>query len=267
MLSNTVFLFLKDALPVFLLCSLLLSMTRYSQIKYPLSTIRLFVTITFGVIVAAILSAFTQQISALIDGRGYELLSILLLFMSYLLFLILTKYLNQDLKFNLNIMQYLIALILVSNGIDFLVYLQGYWLITGATQAIAIGIVIGLGICSSLAIILFFLVDLLAVNKQRTMAWTIMLFFSAGQLLQVSQLLNQIDLLANSPAVFSINTVIADDSALGYFLNSFIGYTSSPTFIELSIFIGALILPFIINRHNTKRPSNLVQANSVKESL
>ena len=267
MLSNTVFLFLKDALPIFLLCSLLLSMTRHSQIKHPLSTKRLIVTIILGVIVAAVLSTFIQQLSGIFDGRGYELLSIVLLFLSYLLFLILTNYLNRDSNFNLHIIQCLIVLILVSNGIDFLVYLKGFWSITDASQAIAIGIVIGLGICSSLSILLFFLIDLRPFNKQKVMAWTILIFFCAGQLLQVVQLLNQIDLIANSSTLFNLEVFIADDSALGYFLNSFIGYKSSPTFVELSIFIGAIILPLIINRYNTKQSSNLVQTNSVKESL
>lgn len=267
MLSNTVFLFLVDALPIFLLCSLLLSVARQNQIKHQLSAKRLIVTIIFGVILAALLSNFTQPISAMFSGSGYELWSTLLLLLSYLLFLILTKYISQDLKCNVHIIQCLIVLILISNGTNFLVYLKGFWSMTDASQSIAIGIIIGLGICSSVSILLFFLVDLRPLGKQQILAWTILLLFSAGQLSQVAQQLNQMDFLENSSAVFNIKEIIADDSALGYLLNSFIGYKSSPTFTELCIFIGAFILPLIIKCYNTTSLSNLVQTNLVKESL
>lgn len=233
MLINTVILFLRDALPIFVLLSLLRVYvgTPWKQLSLGFAT---------GILLAAVVVLNQQIISQWSFGAGYELLKSLTLICAYLMsaWLIIN---NRNSVFWLA--GAVVAVFVVPRSAEFSIYVVGFWLQKDALVPIVLGTTLGLGICISVAILLDVILG--SVKRRYLVQFTFSLFI-AGQVANVVLLLQQIDWLTDPGPLWNMSAFISDESEYGHLLKVLIGYEAAPSSYYLSTLCFALLLPFAI---------------------
>jgi high-affinity iron transporter len=139
----------------------------------------------------------------------------------------------------------IIALVIALNGSNFLVYIIGYWPQNGAVRPLLLGMVLGLGICISIGILLYFSVMFCDQNIYRFTSVLLMGLYGAGQLNHAGNQLLQADLLPESDPLWNANGIISESSELGHFLTALLGYDATPTAWQLGIYLTGLALGIV----------------------
>lgn len=248
MLINTVILFLRDALPLFIILVLLLALQSRFELKK-----RWFIHgISLGVIFTISIHLIIDYIAQAFDGRGLE---IMLIFLGFTFYLIVISYLYIALFKQKNttipIVHYICILTIFAlgftlNGTNFLIYLMGYWTQSGAFKSLLIGVVLGTGICTSISVLLYFFVMYIQNNFYLQTPVILLLLNAAGFVLHSIGLLYQIDILPSANLLWDLNFLINENSELGRFLTAFFGYDATPTFLQFIIYIVVLVVPLAI---------------------
>lgn len=245
MLINTVILFLQNALPIFVITTLLL--ISFSTKELALISIKWRIS---GVVITAvttfILSENLENISVTYDGMGVELflsLSYLLIYVfSIFLFVFNDKHFTKQFGF---LVFYIITCI---NGAHFIIYLANYWTQAQQVDSMLIGIILGGGICLSISILLYFLLKSADYNLYFHTSKYFLLLFSLGQLMHAIVLLQQVDILSSSQALWDSSRFITEDSEVGQLLTVLFGYESTPSLLQLIIYIIAFSIPVMISK-------------------
>ena len=244
MLINTVILFLRDALPIFIVFVLLLGLFE-EKIK-PRSW--LYFALMLGITLALILLVNINWVSELLDGTGHETLNALLICISYFMLISLVVIANNSGVSIHKLTALLIisgALSVITNGTDFLIFLTGFWSNTDNATSLSLGIILGSGICFSISVLIYFLIHYLKERFSEKIIQTILILYSAGQLSKVTILLAQADLLPATAIAWNSDVYISDSKELGHLLSSLIGYESSPTYLHVITYLLAIIVPYI----------------------
>ncbi|MDC8829276.1 FTR1 family iron permease [Alteromonas gilva] len=236
MLINTVILFIRDTLPVFLMLSLLLAQQGASFWHLLSGTV-------VGWMLALALYFNLAAVSALFDGGGLELIKsavLLLLLCGLCLFL-------ERLRGGQSAQAQRLSFVLMTgltlvNAIHFLVYIVAYWSAPKAGTAMIVGNVIGLGISMSVGVLLYVLTKALAIVL---LQHTLLTVFVAGQVAGIALLLEQINLLPNQTRLWDTSGWVADDSEYGHFLNALMGYEATPTGAYVMIYVCSVLLPVL----------------------
>ncbi|WP_339767422.1 high-affinity iron transporter [uncultured Paraglaciecola sp.] len=233
MLINTVVLFLRDALPIFVLLSML---RVYADTDWRY----LLCGLAMGILLSTIVVVNQHTVSQWYQGAGYELLKCATLIAAYLLAARLVT--TKGTRFGL-LATIIVAIFVVPRSADFSVFVVGFWFQEDALSPILFGTTLGLGICISVAI----LVDVIFSNLNKpSITRCAFALFIAGQVANVVLLLQQIDWLTDPGPLWNINNVIADESEYGHLLKVLIGYEAAPSSFYLSTLLIALLLPLII---------------------
>lgn len=254
MLINTVLLFLQSALPIFIIITLLL--LRFTTTPEVFVTNKcLSVIIVLAILLVFLLSQYMEITSQLFDGKGTELISslgfILIYFCSALLFLFDNKNDFINIKKTLALLVFL--LVFSFHGLHFVLYLTNYWTQSmpfeaSAFESLFIGIILGVGICASLAILLYFLLRYSDASIHIKTSCYFLLFFAIAQLMQSIVLLQQVDVLPLSDIIWNSTNFIAENSELGQLLHVLVGYETTPSFMQLIIYLTAFIVPVFISQ-------------------
>ncbi len=249
MLINTVILLLRDGLPIVFMLVLLLSSMKHNLAKQRL-TLWLRNSLFISMVVVTIQLIFIDEIAHWYDGMGIELLfsisfvGIYLFMLSYLFVNTLSK---QSKVQQQKLTQYsatgIFVLVFSVNTINFLVYLVGFWSQTQLLVSIFIGMLLGVGICISVGILLYFILQLNKPRSQRRLNNILLLVFACGQLTQAIHLLLQMDFLPSAMTLWDSSALINESSELGYFMTALVGYDARPTTLHLSLYLLALLLP------------------------
>jgi high-affinity iron transporter len=243
MLINTVILFLRDVLPLFVLLSLLLVMR-------PIGKIWLSFASGFGLLVCLFFINQIDYISEKFDGAGMELFFLFCHLLVYLAvwfvgYLQISGGAQSNGMWKITMSMMLVITVII-NGTNFLVYFNGFWSQVDAPQSILVGTLLGLGICLSVAVLLYFSLLWLAQTWGRSAVLLALLLHTSGQLSDSLNLLVQIDWLEYSQPIWDLSGLISDQSEFGHFLNVLIGYRASPSIDQLFLYLLALALPLLV---------------------
>jgi len=261
MLINTVLLFLHNALPVFIITSLLLRYFSVNNIE--LNNRKWLLFCVFLTIMASFfLSSNLESLSQEFSGKGSELfLSVgaILVYLSIITLIILSNIhhcvaVKKCLAF---ITFFIISSI---NGAHFIIYLLHYWTQAQQEETIVVGIILGGGICLSITILFYFLLRYMDKNIYSKISGYFLLFFALGQLMQAIVFLQQVDILSSSQPVWDSGHLIAENSGIGQLLTVLFGYETTPSLLQLFIYTVALIIPLVC----TKLPYILLFLNGKK---
>lgn len=249
MLINTVLLFLQSALPMFIIISLLL--LRFNAASTSLETSENWIKISFlSCLLVFILSQNMEEISQLFDGKGTEIIFsfgfILIYFCSVHLFLFDNK--DHITKVKKHLASTLFLLVLLLNGSHFFLYLNGYLTQSLQFESLLIGIVLGVGICASFAILFYFLLRYCDSFIHTKTSCYFLLLFAIGQLMQSIVLLQQVDILPMSHIVWNSSSLITENSEIGQLLRVLIGYETTPSLMQLITYLIAFIVPVLISK-------------------
>jgi len=248
MLINTVLLFLQNALPIFIITVLLLLRFSSETINKP-SVKWLALSLILVVTLAVILSYFLESISQAVDGKGIELFLssgfLLVYFFSIILFVHKNSNRETAIKIQLALIMFLIIGCL--NGAHFILYFTSYWSKAQQVQSMLIGLILGGGICLSIAILFYFLLKYADRRFHPNTSSYFLLFFTIGQLMHAIVLLQQIDILPSSQSLWDSGQFIAENSELGRLLTVLFGYETTPSLLQFITYAIAFIIPVIIN--------------------
>lgn len=251
------------------LCDHLSNQDNY--ITADLSLIYLLKTIGFGLIIVLLLSYFMPELSQLFLGKGLEIFYSILFSLIYgctvFSFLYNTEashkqgqgkdlldqqtLIQQTLSHKIPVVSLaILLLVLCVHGSYFSLYVMSLTIQNTAIETlysgIVVGVIIGTGICLSIAILLYFILVTIAKKTGRKIVSYFLLLFGVGQLIQGLQLLEQVDIISSNVPLWSTNYLIAENSELGYFLTILFGYEATPSVMELLVFLSAIIVPIFV---------------------
>ena len=243
MLINTVVLFLRDTLPIFLLISVLLALPRVSTLA-----------VAWRVFLLVLLAVFTYPqlglVSQLSEGAGFEYLKSILFFIAWLgMCLVVLLPSRMSNRFSLGLTLLIIGIGL-PNSLHFLVYFVSELSRNSDSTLLLLGTIIGLGISISIAILLNILLTHF-VSKRATYFFATT--FVAAQTANIALLLEQTDTFPSPRQLWDSSTIISDNSEYGHLLNSLVGYEATPSTNYLLVFFFALIVPNLIAFFSSKK--------------
>jgi high-affinity iron transporter len=244
MLINTVILFMLYALPIFVLLGFL-----FVQVKLSLSL--QFSAVLVGLLTALAFISQVDSLGAWLDGAGLEWIFFSLHLLLYGGVLLLAYgLLNRPSKDKwlkpIRLAVLLVIVMIVTKGSNFLLYFNGYLNQVNAVQSLLVGTFVGLGICLSIAILLYFSMEWLGRHFGRIAPLTALLVFVAGQLANASNLLVQVDVLPTTSVLWNSQWWLDDESEYGHLCNVLFGYVARPTTLHMSVFVISILCPLVI---------------------
>ncbi|MEG3767151.1 FTR1 family iron permease [Alteromonas sp. 14N.309.X.WAT.G.H12] len=237
MLINTVVLFLRDMLPIGLLISLLLAMPGIT-----VKPLLLRVAVTFTVALA--IYSYLSHISQLAEGTGFELLKVAFFIGAWIGICAIARVSNDQLHSEHWGLNLLLLGIGIPNSLHFMVYFFSA-LSSHTDSKLLIGSILGLGISTSIAILLHIFLSTLLKHK---LTFHITTWFVAAQTAGIATLLEQIDILPTPHQAWSTTQLVSDESEYGHLLNALLGYEATPSVSYLCVFFIALVTPYLIRR-------------------
>lgn len=244
MLINTVILFLKDLLPIFIiLCFLKANNTNVIISK---NAIILIVSLSMFAIIATF--KLLPSMNELWEGIGIEVIQTIEILLVY--FFLVFSYSSTTVKKHPSVTQlYLIlsaiVIFIALNASVFIVFLDSYITNTDSIKNIIAGLAIGLGICLSFSSLFLFLLFWLNRNKYYFVTYSFWAFFLTGQVSQVISLMQQVDIIQSSEALWDSSTLVEDKSEYGNLLNSLFGYEARPSSELITLYLGSLFVFYI----------------------
>lgn len=241
MLINTVILALRDLLPIFIAIVLL-----RGYFSKGLTNTILLLSLLAGAAMTLLLGQLSPALSELYQGAGLELTLVAGYCLVYggVLFALCTSRLNQLKQHYGSILAAALALLIALKSVNFIVYFTGYWQGVSHAKPLFIGLMLGLGISLSFAILLYVLAQALKNYRSNLLLLLLLTFFSA-QLSQVLPLLAQIDWLAMSTPLWDSSVWLHDSSEYGYLLHTLLGYQAKPAWQHLALVAMASLIPFV----------------------
>lgn len=232
MLTNTVILFLRDLLPMFIMFAYLRSIFQYNKTN----SIQLTSTICVSLAFAIFTMIYFEVISNVFEGTGIEWLKIVLIFISFVCFL------SAHIPRFINHRSYIIALaagcLLTLHFSSFLLYFSIYLAYDNLVYELFIGCAVGTGICVSFYFLFGFLVQEFWHAKFAAVVLFFWSLFVASQLSSLSNYLHQIDIVNfGNNRLIDLSDWVNDDSEYGFILKALTGFDSSP-----SVFYGVVVL-------------------------
>ena len=260
MLINTIILFLRDALPVFVISTILISLLQQQGIKQ----LWYFLAACSSVILSLFLLTAIDDISHTFDSTGREWLYACFYIICYFIALLLLTQLPV-VQGHLSMRRHFVILLCASslmvivmtlNSANFLIYITGFWYQNNASNVLVAGVILGVGICASIAVLLYFLMTFIE-RYCRIICQILLIFFSAGLLMKATNLLIQIDVLSSERFLWDSNHLIIENSELGQLLTVFVGYDATPTMLQFSLYLSAILIAFslMLSRAIFSKPS------------
>ncbi|WP_158972610.1 hypothetical protein [Paraglaciecola sp. L3A3] len=249
MLINTVILLLRDALPIFVLISLLWTQLAFNRVWLPSS-------ILLGLITTVLLVGQLNFIGNWFDGSGTELLMVFMHFTNYCLALYLGYQLvkkQRNKRFLLLTATCMLVLTLASKGANFTVYFSGYFRQIDALQPMLLGLFLGLGICLSLMILIYFVTSWLDSKFNQRVSLLFILIYTIGQFTNSLPLLVQVDVIDGSAVVWNSQNILSNQSEFGQLFNALFGYQATPSFNQLVVYIFTLCIALSMYFFSTKQ--------------
>jgi high-affinity iron transporter len=245
MLLNSVVIVLREVLEAALLLSVLLASGRFLDLDN--RWIRL--AMSLGIVGAAVYGYMLGPISDLFDGVGQEVVNALLQFVDFV-FVVAVVFLascrmQRPHRYHSALqltMAAAVALAVVREGAEILIYVSGFWSMGDVFSAVGIGSIIGASIGFSVGVLIYFL--LLAQPRKRALPVIVLLllFIAAGMSSQATRLLIQADWISTAGALWDTSTILSEDSPPGQLLYALVGYEASPAAIEVVMYIGGMLL-------------------------
>lgn len=141
-----------------------------------------------------------------------------------------------------NLMVTIVFLALVREGAELYVFYSGFLQKESVlVKALASGFV-GLSVGLSVGATVFYSLALMNQSKIKIFHAAILMLVAAGMVLQATQLLIQVDWISSGEPLWDSNGFIAESSIVGQVAYAVFGYESTPSFVEVSVYAGSIIM-------------------------
>jgi high-affinity iron transporter len=249
MLLSSVILVLREVLEAALLFSLLMVLSR----RMGISCRWIFIALPFGLLGAAIYGFNIDLVSVWFDGVGQEVVNAFLQIGIYLL-LCLVAALTWRFRRGGTVsavrmsalMLVCVALAIVREGSEIMIYLSGFMQVGELLVPVLAGSAIGAGIGVSVGTVFYYSLLYLSGRAAALTGAVLLGLVAAGMASQATQLLIQADWLPAQYPIWDSSWFVSEQSVTGQLLYALIGYETTPTPLQLSVYIGAIVLLGVI---------------------
>jgi len=274
MLLSSVIITLREVLEASLLFSILIALSRQSD----LSQYWVKWAIAMGIIGASIYAFNIAVVTDWFEGVGQEVVNALIQLAIYIFlvaYMLMQYSLNHSTgsnsidkkswqKSRLIIMFMMIivtSLAMTREGSEILLY---FFSVTHNSSHL-LAVSIGMGIGASIGISVGFLLYYFLVNISRlwavNIAMSFLMLIAAALVSQAILLLIQADWLTAQLPIWDTSEWISEKSVSGQLLYALLGYESTPTAIQLSFYLFSFLIPLLFLFIIKKYQSNKVLAN------
>ncbi len=129
-----------------------------------------------------------------------------------------------------------VALAVVREGFEILLYLSGFAADYRAWAAVLLGTALGAGIGISAGALLFYLVVGMARERALRLAQVLIALFGGNMAAQAVLLLSQADWLPTGAPLWNTSHLLAEDSITGQLLYALIGYEATPSVWQVTAY-------------------------------
>ena len=163
-------------------------------------------------------------------------------------FLVLQKYDEHKLsdKLIVLVMATTVALAVVREGFEILVYIYGFSNELPQFMTILTGAVIGASIGISMGALIYYFVSSLSYRLSRMVGLSLLALVAAGMLSQAVLLLIQADWLPSQLPIWDSSGWLSETSVTGQLLYALIGYEATPSALQASFYFGGFILLLVV---------------------
>ncbi len=231
MLINTLFLFLRDLLPLFFIFSMLAAILPAALLWQVL--LRGF---ALGLLLGLLLHLNAAQISQWWDGSGVEIIFFsakAALLLGWIAFLLTTN--NFQTRLSQWLPAFLLMLTVATSSFQLFTFFSTFANHNEGVKPLLLGMTIGSGMSASLAILLYF-----GLRWCRThlplLVYLLPTLFACGHFAKSFNLLEQAGRIEGS-ALWSTQQWLPDRAEIAQILSSLIGYEATPTSWQAAAFI------------------------------
>jgi len=242
MILSSVIIILGEVLEVAILISLYLALSFRSKVSYNW----LGPSLLFGLIGAIIYAYCFDIVSQWFDGFGQEVINasiqvgiyVCLLLFNTIIFITnktpaVTKYIRW-------VMAISVSLALTREGAEIFLYLSGFYTSESLMIPVITGSILGTGIGLSLGILIYYTFINMSPRTSLYMGYILLLFVSAGIILQAVRLMIQIDWFPAQEIIWDVSNWLSESSVAGRLLYTLMGYEATPTLLEIQLYIVAI---------------------------
>lgn len=193
-----------------------------------------------------------EQISMSFEGFGQEIVNSLLLIMTSILLAAHNFFAVRSLVSSngpgahsqavLAVLIGAAAMGVTREGSEIYLYAYSYGLVAGDVTSVLSGGAIGAGIGLSLGTFIYYGLKTLPPRRCLQFSCAIALIIGAGMMSQAALFLAQADILPATEPLWDSSSLIMESSLLGELLQAAIGYEASPTLVQISLHLGAVLL-------------------------
>jgi high-affinity iron transporter len=224
MLTNTVVLFLRDLLPMFIMFAYLTSLHK-GVFK---NTSSIGILMISAILLSFVTLYFYENISDLFEGTGIEWLKTLLIIAGFICFL------GAQIKYFFGLAHYLLVIgavcLLIVHLNSFLLYFIIYFAYADLVFELLVACAIGTGICLSSYVLFSFFIDEMWSSKFKVIALLLWSLFVASQFGLISNYLHQIDVVTfGTGHLFNLSSYVQDELEYGFILKALTGFDATPS--------------------------------------
>ncbi|WP_317933120.1 FTR1 family protein [Halioxenophilus sp. WMMB6] len=241
MLLDAVIIVLRETLEAGVLISLLLVLlnTRHSALW-------VLPALVLGLVGSFVYMWQLPAVSTWFDYVGQEVVNASLQYLIFILLLVLLALRSSPwfakTELVASLAGVMVALAIIREGVEILLFYSGFWHSDeGFIKPLLSGF-IGLMIGFSVGGIVYYLLLPLAEKLGGLLVRLVLTFVAAGMVSQATQLLMQADWLPTSLPIWNSNGLLPEQSLVGTLAYAVLGYESTPTALQATIYWGAIIL-------------------------
>jgi len=264
MLTNTLVLFLRDLLPMFIMFAYLKAIYR----PHFDGSLRIWVTVLCGCSIGLVVLFYYENLSDYFEGTGIEWLKIVLVSISFIGFL-LSQIFSLATLWNYFLSVAVVCLLSVHFS-SFLLYFAVYFAYDIVVFELLIGCLIGVGICVSFYFLYSFFVEELWDSKLYPVILLLWSLFVANQLSLMTNYLHQIDVVDFGTRRFvDLSDWVKEGSEYGFILKALSGFDASPSvFYSLVVAIAFVTMFFLalLNRSHLRQHKKSLEARPMEQT-
>jgi high-affinity iron transporter len=261
MLLSSVILVLREVLEAALLFSLLMVLSRHLRLAYHWVGVALLL----GLLGASIYGFNIDLVSNWFEGVGQEVVNASLQIIIYVLLVVLaalairySRGKDVSAKLMLTLMTSCIALAIVREGAEIMIYLSGFLQVKDQLIPVLAGSAIGAGIGISVGAVFYFALLSLKPRAARLTGAVLLTFVASGMASQAAQLLIQADWLPSQYPIWDSSWLVAEQTVTGQLLYALVGYEATPTLVQLAVY-AASIATLVVVATLAARYSNVAE--------
>ncbi|MEH6610687.1 MAG: FTR1 family protein [Halioglobus sp.] len=243
MLIDAVILVLREVLEAAVLVSVLIALSMHLRLRPSWLLWSVPLALLAIVVFASSLAAITDAL----DGAGQEVANAALQIAVYGLLVVIASRCFSSLPQKKRkqsavywLMMLAVCFAMVREGSEVWIYVSGFAAVEDYRTAVYLGSAIGASIGMSVGALLFAVLRAMPESYSvRTMLLALCLI-GAGMVMQATMLLEQVDWLPAGKSVWDSSALVSEQSITGELLYAVFGYESSPSYLQLALYLASL---------------------------